>query len=766
MRVVGLRILAPSLVLVWLALTAAAARSTPPLDLSRLPPAAEREVDFARDIQPIFRAACHSCHGAEKHEGGLRLDERRRAMAGGDHGPVIREKKSSESRLIHLITGLDENTGRMPPEGEGRALTAEQIGILRAWIDQGAVWPDKLAAASAANDHWSLKRVARPPLPHVVNEAWSRQPIDYFILARLEKEQIEPSPEVDRLTLMRRVHFDLTGLPPTPREVDAFLADDRPVAYERLVDRLLASPHFGERWGRRWLDLARYADSDGYEKDKPRPFAWRYRHWVIGALNADMPFDRFTIEQLAGDLLPHPTAETKAATGFHRNTLHNAEGGVDAEEDRVKKTVDRTNTTGTVWLGLTVGCAQCHSHKYDPITQREYFQLYAFFNSLSEADVESPLPELAGAAGVKAQAVAEIPKPRVTRIHQRGDFLSPGDEVPSATPEVLPSLSVRDARPDRLDLARWLVTEENPLTARVAVNRLWQEYFGRGLVGSSDDFGRQGDPPSHPELLDWLAQELMDCRWNLKPIHRLIVTSAVYRQSSTVRAELREIDPENILLARQSRLRLEAEIIRDAGLAASGLLDSRIGGPSVRPPQPAEYSKLTYANSANWPESKGADRYRRGLYTFFQRTSPYPMLATFDAPDANECCTRRWPSNTSLQALTLWNDVVFFEFAQALARRVLRNAPVNGPLESEDAISVRVEFAFRTCLVRSPDAEERAALASLYRRQLELCNRDPQAAAAIAGKEPFPPDATAAQTAAWVLVARAILNLDEFITRE
>ncbi|MBW8884589.1 MAG: DUF1549 domain-containing protein [Planctomycetia bacterium] len=359
-------------------------------DAKLLPAPATRKIDFATDVLPLLKKNCFSCHGSEHQEGGLRLDVKKRALDGGDSGVEFVAGKSSESRLIRLIAGIDEEFGQMPPKGKGTLLTADDVGIVRAWIDQGAVWPDEQQLATAAADHWSLKPVRGPALPVVREAAWPKEAVDSFVIARLEQEQVRHSPAAEKTTLLRRLFLDLIGLPPSPDEISAFLSDQNPDAIERLVDRLLASPHFGERWGRHWLDLARYADSDGYEKDRPRPFAFKYRDWVITALNADMPFDQFTIEQIAGDMLPEATLEQKIAAGLHRNTLHNTEGGIDPEEDRNKKTVDRTNTLGAVWLGMTVGCAQCHSHKYDPLTQREYYSLFAFFNNIEEKDIENP----------------------------------------------------------------------------------------------------------------------------------------------------------------------------------------------------------------------------------------------------------------------------------------------------------------------------------------------------------------------------------------
>lgn len=833
-----------------------------------LPPARQQPVDFVDDVLPVLQKHCFSCHGEEAAESGLRLDLKKQAFAGGDSGAVIVPGKSADSRLIHLVAGFDGEL--MPPADKGERLSAEQVALLRGWIDQGAKWPDESLARLQAARHWSLQAIRQPVPPTLTIHHRAQQPIDAFVLARLEKQGMEPSPAADRATLIRRLGLDLQGLPPTPDEVDAFLAAAGPDATEQLVDRLLASPRHGERWGRHWLDQARYADSDGYEKDRPRPFAYRYRDWVIGALNADMPFDQFTVEQLAGDLLPNATTDQRIATGLHRNTLHNTEGGIDPEEDRVKKTVDRTNTLGAVWLGLTVGCAQCHSHKYDPISHKEYFALYALFDNIEEHDLEAAtdeeLTKLAKAraahtkktetlkaaltayeqnvhpevmekweesirtaetppAGVPPKFVAIIKKAkadrkkaeqkelvqhhrlqdeawtklnksltdhqakspklpaermaqtvnernerRETRLHQRGDFLSPGEVVAAGTLSVLPPPAVVESRPlNRLDLAAWVTADHNPLTARVTVNRVWQHLFGRGIVASSDDFGRQGDKPTHPELLDWLADDFRRGGWSLKKLQRRIVTSATYQQSSAVRGDLQSIDPDNEFLARQIRKRVEAEIMRDISLVASGLLCEKVGGPSVRPPQPADYANLTYAGSAKWVDSKGTDRYRRGLYTFFQRTSPYPMLSTFDAPDATECTVRRQTSNTPIQSLTLWNDIVFFEAAQQLARRVVREVPTgtdNDGTGEEQVTRARATRALRHSLGRSPSQLEVAEVVSLYQDQRQLAGDNAAAIQAVVGSAALPEGVTAPELAAWVNVSRTLMNLDEFVTRE
>jgi Protein of unknown function (DUF1549)/Protein of unknown function (DUF1553)/Planctomycete cytochrome C len=834
-----------------------------------LPPATKRTIDFDKDIKPILETACLACHGAAKQRGGLRLDSRDEAMKGGNSGVAI-EPGKLDSRLLVLTAGLDGEMC-MPPKGK-TPLTPEQVGHLRAWIEQGAKWPRSSGTLTVTvkSDHWSFQPIKRPAVPAVRNKTWPRNEIDAFVLARLEKENIEPSPEADRLTLLRRVYLDLLGLPPTIEEIDEYQKDTRPDAYERLIDKLLASPHYGERWGRHWLDAARYADSDGFEADRGRPYAWRYRNWVIDALNRDLPYDQFTVEQLAGDLLPNATTEQKTATGFHRNTLTNKEGGVDQEQYRVEQVLDRVNTTTKVFLGLTLGCAQCHHHKYDPFSQREYYQLFAFFNS--DVEVNIPAPVLGDAERLKPMLIAHekklkelqaaveeyrakklppaqakwekaltdddkkklpdavrealavepekrtepqkktiaahytksdaaltkltkavadhqknvptvtqaqtlaLGKPRKTTVLIRGDFLRPGVEVQPGTPAVLPPLKARNPKSEirnpkehdsgfgfrisdfsltRLDLAKWLVAPENPLTSRVLMNWMWQKYFGRGLVSTLEDFGTQGEKPSHPELLDWLASEVQRRHWSLKEMHKLLVTSATYRQSAQTRPELAQRDPLNVLLARQTRQRLDAEILRDGSLAASGLLTRAIGGPSVRPPQPSGISELTYAGSAKWIESAGPDRYRRGLYIWFQRTSPYPLLMTFDAPDSNVCAVRREKSNTPLQALTLLNDAVFVECAQALGRRLHAE---------KGSVEERIKYGFRLCVTREPTVKELSILTRLHGDLKVLCEAKPEQAAKLLGKEK--PAGDLAEAAAWTALARTLLNLDEFVNRE
>jgi hypothetical protein len=757
----------------------------------------------------------------------LRLDRRDEAFR------VIKPGDSAASRLHAVISGNAKV--RMPPGGA--PLPAEEVAVLKEWIDSGAKWP---AEAASTPLPWSFSPLGRTPPPSGPNGARQTNAIDAFIRSKLAKKAIRPSPEADKSTLLRRVYLDLIGLPPTPQETEEFLADTRPGAYERLVDRLLASPHYGEKWARHWLDLARYADSEGGVQDYPRPFAWRYREWVIDAFNADMPFDRFTIEQMAGDLLPKPRISQKIATGFHRNTITSREGGVELDRIRFEQLVDRTSTVGTVWLGLTVGCAQCHDHKYDPLTQKDFYRLMAFFENGEEVDIEAPLPgewgiyrqyapefrkqrdalleeyaiadtldfwekgvrdalanpgkrpnwdvsydaysksvdhgrrilltkrwdrtereqdvlvdffvkSSAGAIGkekyeaLKLKELGEKLKkldeqyPRLstvmtlaendqhspTHVRIRGNWSEKGEEVTPGTPESLPPLGPGT---DRLALAKWLVSRDNPLTARVTVNRLWQELFGRGLVRTSNDFGAQGEKPTHPELLDWLAAEFMKRGWSVKQMVRLIVTSATYRQSSDARPDLESVDPDNTLLARQSRFRLPAELIRDSALHVSGLLNDSIGGASIKPPQPEGVADLQY--SMKWEETKDRNRYRRGIYVFVQRTAIYPLLMNFDAPDRTVTCARRETSNTPLQPLNLMNDPAFVEAADALAARILDEPP-----------SSRIDFAFRLCYARSPTAQERDTILSYLDR------RKPE-------------------KAGWFGAGRAMLNADEFLTRE
>jgi cytochrome c553 len=734
-----------------------------PLSVLSAPPSVEAagsgqavrrvDVDFNRDIRPIFSERCYSCHGAEKQKGGLRLDNKASALGGGDDGDAIKPGNSGKSSLFNYVAGLDPEK-IMPPKGE--RLTSSQIESLRKWIDAGAPWPDETTSASESDrrNHWSFKAPVRPNIPPVRNKRWIRNTIDDFVLARLEEQGVTPSPEADRVTLIRRVSLDLIGLPPTPEEVRDFISDRASGAYDRLVDRLLASPHFGERWGRHWLDLARYADSDGYQIDRPRPYAYLYRDWVINAINRDLPFDEFTIEQLAGDLLPNATLEQKIATGFHRNTLVNNEDGVDQEEFRCKAKVDRVSVTGTTWLGLTLGCAECHSHKYDPISQREFYQLYAFFDGAVERDIPAARPTDAAAKAMVFAASASAPR---TYVHVRGDFLRRGDEVQPGVLSVLQEFKPRSAKPDRLDLAHWLVDPANPLTARVAANRFWQHLFGRGLVSTPEDFGVRGERPSHPELLDWLATEFIRQNWSRKEMIRLIVSSATYRQSSRYRPELAERDPQNTLVARQNRFRLEAEAIRDGYLAVGGLLNDELGGPSFHPYMPDDVKALGAAGAFTWVDTEGAQKYRRGLYIYAQRTVPYPVSMLFDQANPSETCPRREHSNTPLQALTLLNNGIFVECAQGLARRMMTRRG-SSPRE-------RIESGFELCMAREPGGAELDRLDKLFEDERRSargnCASGARQGGSRSSQKTADPDG-----AAYVAVAQVMMNLDEFVTRE
>ena len=847
--------------------------AAPAATVPDLPPPAEGTIEFAGDVEPILHTRCYACHGPSIQTNGLRFDQREVVLGGGYSGVAVKPNDSAGSPLIHRVASTEEGY-RMPPAGP--PLTPQEVGILRAWIDQGVRWrpPEKEEAArtrTSLSAHWSFLPIRHPEPPTPKRGDWARNPIDQFILARLESEGVSPSPEADKQTLLRRLSLDLTGLPPTWEETESYLSDSAPEAYEHVVDRLLDSEHYGEKWARHWLDLARYADSDGYEKDMSRPYAWRWRNWVIDALNADVGFDEFTTLQLAADLLENPTPVQLAATGFHRNTLRNREGGTIFDQSRFEETLDRANTVATVWLGLTVECAQCHDHKYDPISQKDFYSLYAYFDNVQDVQIDVPMPgemgpylrkrseylkqrqelleahhvpelqpewerqmKIAGANPGKrtdwdlcydvlfqmtdggwevlhkvpaertfreremltdyfivwyytvvpkerieelqfkqlreklkdlkasyphlseARIIRERDQPSPTHLRVRGQWNRMGIQVEPQPPEFLPQ-SAREGRATRLDLADWILSEGNPLTARVAVNRMWQEFFGRGLVRTSEDFGTQGELPTHPRLLDWLASTFRARGWSWKQMHKLIVMSASYRQTSHARQDVVERDPENTWLSRQNRLRLSAEILRDSALRVSGLLSPEIGGPSVYPPQPQGVVELTYGwDTDRWKESKGSDRYRRGLYTFFQRTSPYPQMMNFDAPDSNRTASRRQRSNTPLQALNLLNDEVFVEAARGLAVRTLAESP--------DDWTARLHRIFQLTLCRVPSKQEAERLEESYRRQLRIL--DPLPANAKQFAQIDLPRHGPVEVAAWMGIGRVLLNTDEFITRE
>ncbi len=754
-------------------------------------PDGERQIDYTRDIQPILNK-CVGCHGGVKKNAGLSVLSRELLLSPTEYGePVVVVGDSLASTLIDRVTTEDPDE-RMPPK---QPLEPSEIEALRAWIDQGAIWPA----------HWAYEAIRRPQEDD--SQGIASYSIDTLVRRRLEKEGVAPAKAASRRTLIRRLSLDLTGLLPTMLEVEAFVADESPDAYPQLVDRLLASPHFGERWARHWLDESRYADSEGYEKDSPKNDAYRFRDWVVRSLNEDVPFDQFTIKQIAGDLLPDPTDDDLIATKFHLQTQFNLEGGVDSEEDRTKRVIDRVSTVGTVWLASTIGCCQCHDHPYDPFAQREFYTMIAFFNNADfTADFMGDEPEkakeLREERQAKAKTLTEMLKKqlddknlsnalqnkwmdlrnfdnkhgfvrflrdrtedrRVTYTFRRGDFLQPlveeGALLPN-TPATLPPLKSRGDVPDRLDLAHWLVSPENPLVARVAVNKVWMHLFGKALIRSPGDYGSRGTVASYPELLDWLAHwYLHEAEWSRKALIRKIVNSETYKQSSATRPELIEIDPDNELLARQNRFRVEAEILRDIALQASGLLSRKVGGPCVFPPLPAIVTQQTYASSNKYQVSEGEDRYRRGLYTFFRRTAIDPNLVTFDCPDSSAAKPQRDSSNNALQALALLQNEVFHEAAQSFANRLLKLSLAGGLSDR-----TRLEQGYLIALGREPNDTEIAGLESLLQEARSFYHDHPQESAELVGKHAVA-SIDLAENASWVATTRVLLNLDEFITRE
>ena len=757
---------------------------------------ASEVLSFNRDVRPILSDNCFACHGFDPktREAGLRLDTREGALADNDGVIAIVPGNIKKSALWDRINSSDDDEV-MPPPKTHKTLSSAQKKILRIWIEQGAPY----------EKHWSFVPPAAAAIPKVKNADWPHNPIDHFVLAKLEAKAIKPTPEADKETLIRRVTLDLTGLPPTLPEIEAFLADTSPDAYDKLVDRLLASPHYGERMAVDWLDAARYADTNGFQVDRDREI-WGWRDWVIGAFNRNLPFDQFTIEQLAGDLLPNPTIEQRIATGFNRNNMLNEEGGIDPEEFRAEYAADRTETTAGVWLGLTFNCCRCHDHKYDPLTARDFYSMKAFFNSVPEIgngnytanirvnsppQIKLPAPEIEEKIRVlteqltKAQTeqakdrVAALQKqikelelsipttlvmedmkvPRPTHILMRGAFNSPGERVEPGTPEVLGAMA-SDLPRNRLGLAKWLVDPKNPLTARVIANRFWQQVFGYGLVKTSEDFGTQGDLPSHPEMLDWLAQDFVSNGWNVKRLMKMLVTSSAYRQHSRFTPQLLEIDPDNRLLARGSRNRLMGEFIRDQALAISGLLVNKIGGPSVKPYHPPGlYEQVTAQGGVNtYVKDKGENLYRRSLYTYWKRSVPHPAMLSFGAPFREVCSLQRPRSNTPLQALNLMNDETYVEASRFLAARMMR---------SSDVTAARLAFGFRTVLARTPKPKEMAILDRAYRRAFEDFTKDPASAKAFlsVGDTPTDPQLNPVELAAFATVASTLLCMDETVTK-
>jgi mono/diheme cytochrome c family protein len=751
-------------------------------------------VAFNRDIRPLLSDNCFHCHGpdASHRQADLRLDDREAAVAAG----AIVPGKAASSPLIERVRATAPELVMPPPEAH-KTLTPAQQALLARWIDEGAAY----------QKHWAYEPPVKPAVPPGAHA------IDHVVRQRLTTLGLQPSAEADRRTLIRRLAFDLTGLPPTPEEVDAFVGDPAPDAYGRLVERMLASPHYGERMAIGWLDVVRFADSIGYHSDTPRN-VWPYRDYVIRSFNDNKPFDRFTIEQLAGDLLPEASQETRIASAFNRLLLTTEEGGAQAKDYEARMLTDRVRAVGAVWLGQTTGCAACHDHKFDPITMRDFYSLGAFFADIDEPaigrrgngalvappeDLEKLATLDAALAAAKRRLQGVVPRldapdilaaaqpvvdaaekeraaffatlpqclvssrrktPHVVRILPRGNWMDEsGEVVQPAFPGYLPAPKITDRTPDRLDLARWLVSRDHPLTARVVMNRLWKQFFGAGLSRVLDDLGGQGEPPVHPELLDWLACEFIDSGWDMKHMVRTIVSSATYRQSSTASAERIAADPANRELARQSAWRVDAELVRDAALAASGLLVRTIGGPSVKPYQPDGYWENLNFPRRTYPIDTGAKQYRRGLYTWWQRSFLHPSMLAFDAPSREECCAERPRSNIPQQALVLLNDPTYVEAARALAARIIA-AGGSAPEE-------RMAWAWRQVLQRLPRVEELETVMPLYRRQLAAYQTDQAAAASLTkvGLAPPPTGIDAAELAAWTHVARVLLNLHETITR-
>lgn len=757
-----------------------------------------KKIEFNRDIRPILSDACFHCHGPDQHtrESGLRLDVREEALKEGELGGIaIVPGKPEESDLIRRIFSTDADE-LMPPAKAHKELSATQKETLKQWIAQGAEY----------QIHWAYLPIQRPTVP-----AGAAHPVDAFVRQRLAVEKIHAAEEADKITLIRRVTLDLIGLPPTPEEVNAFVHDVAPGAYERVVDRLLASPHYGERMAVDWMDAARFADTNGYQVDRDRTL-YGWRDWVIKAFQENKRFDQFTIEQIAGDLLPNATHDQRIATGFNRNNMVNEEGGITPEEFLAEYTADRVETTATVWLAQTFNCTRCHDHKFDPITQRDFYSMKAFFHNVSEqgvgdykkpANVSSP-PFLAlPAPEIEAQIVVlktemealkkddskaakdrltELTKslaetesripvslvmddaaPRETFILLRGAFDQLGEKVTANTPAVLPPMR-GDLPRNRLGLAHWLVDPANPLPARVTVNRYWQMIFGTGLVRTAEDFGSQGEPPSHPELIDWLAAEFISSGWDVKALMRLIVTSQTYRQSSKLSPEAYERDPENRLLARGPRFRLQGEFVRDQALAASGLLVKKIGGPSVKPYHPPGLYEQVVSTRDNphstYTQDHGEALHRRSLYTYWKRSVPNPAMMLFDAPFRETYTVRRPRTNTPLQALNLLNDPTYVEASRFLAQRMMREGGVS--------TASRLSYGFRLVTARDPRTAELAILEASLERTLRDFQSDPASASAFLKIGEAPTDASlqVAELASYTTLASTMLNLDEAVTKE
>ncbi|HVZ57844.1 MAG TPA: PSD1 and planctomycete cytochrome C domain-containing protein [Chitinophagaceae bacterium] len=732
-------------------------------------------ISYNFDIRPILSDRCFICHGpdANKRKAQLRLD-----IADSAYAPLKETKgafalvpgKPEQSEVYKRIISQDPTYQMPEPSSHLALLNEHEIGLIRKWILQGARY----------ERHWAFVAPQKIPLPQVDKKDWVRNEIDYFILDQMEKKGLSPNPEADKERLLKRVCFDLTGLPPTLQMMDDFLADHTPQAYEKVVDRLLESRAYGEKMAVHWLDVARYADSYGYQDDNIRT-QWPWRDWVIHAFNENLPYDQFLTWQIAGDMLPGATKEQVLATGFFRNHKYTEEGGVIPEEYRIEYNIDKTKTYGKGILGITIECAQCHDHKYDPFSQKDYYSLFAFFNNTREVGYEGDVTQSKPAKNpllvisaedrlhllnfindpdtgkLMVSVMGERDTARKTYVLRRGVYDAPTYEVrPTAIPAVMRFDTLRYPR-NRLGLAAWTVSRENPLTARVFVNQIWQEFFGRGIVKTAGDFGMQGDLPSHPALLDWLAVDFMDHGWDIKRLVRQIVVSATYRQSAASTPEKRGIDPENVYLSRGPRFRLQAEFIRDLVLASSGLLVRTIGGPSVKPYQPKgiwEQASSGRGQLATYRQDHGSDLYRRGMYTFIKLTVPPPSLIVFDASNRDQCQVTRLKTNTPLQALVMLNDPTVLEASRVLAQRLQKEA---GPAQD------KIGKAFRLIVCRKVTAQEQKILADYYNEQLQLFRKGELDAGKTLQVGEYPQDEQAdhAVTAALMKTIETIYNLEE-----
>lgn len=733
-------------------------------------------VSYNFDIRPIFSDKCFACHGpdANKREAGLRLDIADSAFNAlkenpGAHALVAGTPELSEA---YLRVTTKDSTRLMPPVESNLKLTPFEIQLIEKWIRQGAKY----------EKHWAFVPPKKAPLPTVENDKWPKNEIDYFILAELERRNLKVSEEADKERLLKRISFDLTGLPPTIEMMDAFLSDNSVNAYEKMVDKLMAAPQYGEKMALHWLDLARYADSHGYQDDGYRT-QWPWRDWVIHAFNKNMHYDEFVTWQIAGDLLPDSSKEKLLATGFNRNHKITEEGGVIPEEYRSMYVTDRTDLFGKGLLGITLECAHCHDHKYDPFSMKEYYNVYAFFNNVREVGIESviggpetyakkPLMEITNedvktvlnfinkpdTSKLIVSIMGDLDTVRKTHILIRGNYDSPGDEVQPGTPESILKFS-NDYPKNRLGLSKWLFDKDNPLASRVYVNILWQEFFGRGIVKTSGDFGMQGELPTHPALLDWLAVDFREHGWDIKRLVKQMVMSATYKQSAIVTREALATDPENIYLARGPRYRIHAEFIRDVVLSSSGLLNSEIGGPSVKPYQPAglwEGATSGRGLLSVYKQDEGKELYRRGMYTLIKRTVPPPSMAIFDASNRDMCEVKRLRTNTPLQALVMMNDPTVLEASRVLAGKLLA--------EKTD-VKEKVTKAFRMIVCRIPTDKEVEVLTNYFNKEVNQIEEATAGKILRIGQSPLPANEDRKKLAALMRVVSTIYNLEEAITK-